>query len=399
MEQLSNEGTRSAIYGVRKGRHANNCIFFSWDDAKVHVFNYPDAEYQGFDINGLQDAADYVNESNNDNDKEISEQSASISTSTATATATATTTNRKRRRQELNAAAGSSNSKNPPKPWIAMFDHLKQFRVQHGSFHVCSTDAEQKPLRRWIAEQRLQYKKYKLGNSKSFMTETKLKMLTDIGYDLESNPRSNLAESEKQGKKWDEMFASLQQYKETNGTVDIIRSVTKESSGDEQTLYNWIAIQRLEYRKLAKSQTSRLTASRIQKLNDAGFSFAKRPAYLKWQDRMDQLHEYKAKHGNLQIPVTDPELGEFVARQRVEHTKYLEGNKCVGMNAARERELSALGFVFCVGKRVPMERGVEDKKTWDERFQDLVSYKAEFLDTLVPQQSGLGEWVHKVRLG
>ena len=119
---------------------------------------------------------------------------------------------------------------------------------------------------------------------------------------------------------------------------------------------------------------------------------------MKWEDRMVQLRKYKENHGHLRIPVTDPELGEFVGRTRVEYTKYLEGNMNVGMtNEARAKELANLGFLFSVGKRVPVEQRSKSRKTWEERYEDLKNFKSQFGHMLVPQQTGLGEWVHKQR--
>jgi hypothetical protein len=68
------------------------------------------------------------------------------------------------------------------------------------------------------------------------------------------------------------------------------------------------------------------------------------------------------------------------------------------MNEMRVKELTDLGFVFLIGKRVTIERRMTKRKTWDERFQELIEFKEEYAHTLVPQHSvcGLGEWVHQV---
>jgi len=193
--------------------------------------------------------------------------------------------------------------------------------------------------------------------------------------------------------RWEENFAVLLQNKELTGSVNVKRIP------ENKVLYNWIMSQRVEYKKLASDGRSKLTAAKIQRLNDVGFSFAKRPKYLKWDDRLEQLKEYKAKHGHLKIPINDAMLGEFAGRQRSEYTKFLEGKKDIGMNAMRVQELKDLGFVFLLGKRVPIERRMTKRKTWDERFQELIEFREEYGHTLVPQHSvcGLGEWVHQQR--
>ena len=140
-----------------------------------------------------------------------------------------------------------------------------------------------------------------------------------------------------------------------------------------------------------------MTALRLQQLNDTGFIFNPRSKYVKWEERIEQLKLFKSINGHLRVPVTDSELGEFVARQRVEYAKYMEGRPTVGMNKNRAADLEELGFVFQAGKRRAMENRAPNK-TWDERFADLMQFKSMYGHTLVPQSNtGLGEWVHKQR--
>lgn len=140
-----------------------------------------------------------------------------------------------------------------------------------------------------------------------------------------------------------------------------------------------------------------MTARKLQQLNDIGFSFNPRSRYHKWEERMQQLRQFKQENGHLRVPVTNPELGEFVARQRMEYAKYTDGDTSVCMDKERAQELADLGFVFQAGKRRALDQR-KPRKTWDERFDELMQFKDTHRHTLVPQSSmGLGEWVHKQR--
>ena len=302
----------------------------------------------------------------------------------------------RKRQREAGRTAFRLSDKPPARPWQNMYDSLKDHKEQTGSLYIDPKDKEMSTLRRWVSEQRHQFKQYR-NHKKHFMTPSKIKALMKIGFDfmekgkhsLKSKTRPKDSPSEK---KWEDMFNALMQFKEMNGTVDV------KKGQDDKLLYNWVMGQRIEYKKLANGETCKLTAAKIQKLNDIGFNFVKRPRYLKWDDRIEQLNEFKAKHGHLKIPMNDPLLGEFASRQRTEYTKYLEGNKNIGMNEDREKQLTDLGFVFLVGKRVPMERRMAKRRSWDERFLELTVFKEENGHTLVPQHAdnGLGEWVHQV---
>lgn len=304
----------------------------------------------------------------------------------------------RKRQREADRTAFRLSDKPPARPWQNMYDSLKEHKEQTGSLYIDPKDKELSTLRRWVSEQRHQFKQYR-NHKKHFMTPSKIKALMRIGFDFMEKGKHSLRSRTRPmkdtplEKKWEDMFNALMRFKEMNGTVDV------KKGQDDKLLYNWVMGQRIEYKKLANGEICKLTAAKIQKLNDIGFNFVKRPRYLKWEDRIEQLMEFKAKHGHLKIPMNDTMLGEFASRQRAEYTKYLEGCTNIGMNEAREKQLTDLGFVFLVGKRVPLERRMAKRKSWDERFQELSAFKEENGHSLVPQhaENGLGEWVHQQR--
>jgi hypothetical protein len=70
---------------------------------------------------------------------------------------------------------------------------------------------------------------------------------------------------------------------------------------------------------------------------------------------------------------------------------------CV-LSDSPQNDLIEVGFVFRAGK-TPNWKTLE-RKTWDDRFRELLAFKEEHGHTLVPQLSGpLGGWVKDQRTG
>jgi len=92
---------------------------------------------------------------------------------------------------------------------------------------------------------------------------------------------------------------------------------------------------------------------RIADLNELGFVFqaGKRlnlpPKHLQknWDERFEELLQYKETHGHCVVPQSTPGLGEWVHRQRKDY-KALRADKPTRMTAARAIKLQDVGFVF-----------------------------------------------------
>jgi len=105
-----------------------------------------------------------------------------------------------------------------------------------------------------------------------------------------------------------------------------------------------------------------------------------------WEQRLNQLIEYKEEKGNTNVPVRTKSLGSWVKRQR-------ELFKKGELSDDRINRLNEVGFQF-EGKR----GGVHKDLQWEKRFDELVAYKEEKGDTKVPRPLGkLGSWVRRQR--
>lgn len=168
------------------------------------------------------------------------------------------------------------------------------------------------------------------------------------------------------------------------------------------TLPPFIKILQKEYRKFKEGDPkSRLTAELVVKLLDIGFVFERREKFLTFEERMEQLREFKAQHGHCKVKTNHPELGQWTSKMRREYREYTEGEGKQRISSEtmekRIRELQEVGFVFQAGKRITLPPK-HLQKSWEERFEELMQFKAENGHCVVPQSTpGLGEWVHRQR--
>ena len=102
---------------------------------------------------------------------------------------------------------------------------------------------------------------------------------------------------------------------------------------------------------------------------------------------------YEQRFGDCSVPTQwkeNPQLGAWVANQRhLQKVSKLSGEK--------ERLLTELGFVWA--QQRSSTRGAN--REWNERFDELVQYKAKHGDCKVPtrweENRGLGVWVSNQR--
>ena len=71
-----------------------------------------------------------------------------------------------------------------------------------------------------------------------------------------------------------------------------------------------------------------------------------------WETRYQQLIEYKAEHGDCNVPMRkdDPQLGEWVGQQRKQYKAKKEGKKAA-ITEERIQKLDGLGFTWQLRKR------------------------------------------------
>ena len=91
-----------------------------------------------------------------------------------------------------------------------------------------------------------------------------------------------------------------------------------------------------------------MTEERIREFESMGFEWATRKTDLAsiWNERVEQLCEYKVQFGHCVVPVkypVNPKLGKWVSKQRQNYKVYWEG-KPSDMTEQRIQELERVEF-------------------------------------------------------
>merc|ERR1712071_435051 len=133
------------------------------------------------------------------------------------------------------------------------------------------------------------------------------------------------------------------------------------------SLFLWVKVQRREYKKYLKKESTGMTDKRFQSLKKMGFVFDS--LEHSWQKMFQQLKEYVERHGDGNVPTGykgNPILAIWVRTQRKNYKLWMQRRRNVGssgLNPERIKRLEALGFVW----------NVWDAR-WKERFEELVDF-------------------------
>jgi len=129
-------------------------------------------------------------------------------------------------------------------------------------------------------------------------------------------------------------------------------------------------------------KNGKLSPARKAKLDEIGFEWNTLDS--QWEERCNELLAYKAEYGDMLVPQKWPSgLGSWVSQQKLYASN---GN----LSGERRKKLDDIGF--------PWENR-KPKADWDDRFNELLAYKAEHGNFDVPRSwpTGLGNWVGNQR--
>ena len=203
-----------------------------------------------------------------------------------------------------------------------------------------------------------------------------------------SHAQAFLAELEASGKvltkrdeKWWARFEELEEYKREHGDCNVPHKYKANPQ-----LVTWVSTQRTFYRK------KHLSSQRVEALEKIGFEWARPKGGAaewvrggrelddnRWWKRVGELKEYKEAHGDCNVPhkyKANPQLAIWVMNQRDYYDRLIDENwkQRPGITKERIEALNEIGF----------EWRLRDRREWDERYDELVAYKEQHGDTLVP---------------
>eukprot|EP00978_Attheya_sp_CCMP212_P006714 scaffold15573_cov69-Attheya_sp.AAC.1 len=255
--------------------------------------------------------------------------------------------------------------------WNQRFQELVDFKKINGHTNkvnghtnvpICSGQ-----LGTWISNQRTHHRCLKEGKH-SPLTIDRCEKLERIGFEF--NYWAAKFSS------WDQRFQELVDYKKING-----HTIVPTRSGQ---LGTWISNQRTQYTLLQEGKDSLLTIEKCEKLESIGFEFKCRATYSAWNQRFQDLVDYKKINGHTNVPTHSGRLGSWITKQRT-HYRYIKEGKDSPLTIDNREKLESIGFEFkCRPTCSP----------WNQRFQELVDFKKINGHTNVRTHSGpLGRWV------
>jgi len=151
---------------------------------------------------------------------------------------------------------------------------------------------------------------------------------------------------------WNQRFEELREYKKVHGNCDVPSKYTLN-----KPLGYWVKHQRTHYSKKKDGLKTPLTNERIRALESIGFRWRlapprSMPPRIPWEDRLEELKQYKAEHGDCHVPQhysKNKSLGEWVSTQRKQYKLYMKG-EASSMTRSRALALQEIGFKWSIGR-------------------------------------------------
>jgi hypothetical protein len=251
--------------------------------------------------------------------------------------------------------------------WMEKFEKLKEFKIKYGHCEIGLIESEGSDLFPWITLQRSKLSRGELRPERKVMLDA-------IGFNWSSEVTDH---------KWKEMYEQLKKYHAENDNAD----VPHKWEGDPK-LAAWVSYQR------QRRKNNSLSDEQICLLDEVGFTWKSRDVGT-WEDRLEDLAKFKAKHGHCDVPFEYPEipkLGQFVNNTRNQRR---DGK----LSADRIAKLEALGFAWSSSKYRIGEDGMN--AAWKSRFDELRHYKQTYGNCEVPsnwkENTPLANWVSAQR--
>ena len=332
-------------------------------------------------------------------------------------------------------------------------EQLKEFKAQFGHCNVNIRYKANPTLGKWCNNMREQYKLYcrktKLeqegrdAEAKQLprcpMNAERVRLLEEVGFQWSTNRVGGFDEA------WDRRLEELKQYKQTNGNCDVPNGYKENpklaewvhrqrcqyvSMKDREKTGETIAEQKLrvhlehQQKKKGKSVTPSPTVAAVvarskkdpNRNNVMEETIRKRMAILEkmgflfkvkdniWMQRLQELKDYKAEHGDCGVPITyppNPTLGRWVHTQRHqeklrrEHRTDAKKSSKSTMTDERFALLDAIGFNWEV--RAGTKGGVMKPPhlySWEDRFEELRGFYQTTGHCIVPADHNpyLNEW-------
>jgi hypothetical protein len=139
---------------------------------------------------------------------------------------------------------------------------------------------------------------------------------------------------------WREQFEQLVAFKRVHGHCNVPKR--------QGSLGFWVQRQRAQKRKLDENRclTTALWVKREKKLASIGFEWGRRRVAVSWEQRFQELVDYKRVHGDIHVPSwKENTLSRWINEQRYVYRQKEKGER-TAMTVERQKKLESIGFVW-----------------------------------------------------
>lgn len=187
----------------------------------------------------------------------------------------------------------------------------------------------------------------KSSSTSSDTSRSEFPMIGDTTTTSSTSPSSSTTTFRiNQTEQWYQRYLEMVKFRETHG-----HCLVPLNWPNNPSLAHWVKRQRHQYRAKKERKHSTLTAERERLLEELGFVWDSHASG--WEERLNELRDFKDKHGHCRVPKTyaeNPQLAIWVKCQRRQFKLYSEG-KDSNMTNERIHKLKRLGFVFTPRKQ------------------------------------------------
>ena len=278
------------------------------------------------------------------------------------------------------------------------FEELKAYKAKHGHCTVNKNTGDDKPLGRWCSKVRRSMHRIKNNEAPLIagFSEDHIKRLEAIGF-------GKVKKQKKSYSLFEQRLEELEAYKAKHGHCDV-----NNTKGDNKPLGRWCSQVRRSMQRIMNNQAPPITGlseDNIKRLEDIGFDWKvnnkqKKLHGMSFEERLEELETYKAKHGHCNVNKTigdNKPLGAWCSRVR-RSMQRIKNNRApiiaAGFSEDNIKRLEAIGFDWKVKKQAHV-------MSFEERLEELETYKAKHGHCTVNKNTGddkpLGAWCSRVR--
>ncbi|GFH61705.1 hypothetical protein CTEN210_18181 [Chaetoceros tenuissimus] len=206
--------------------------------------------------------------------------------------------------------------------WDGKFQELYEHKSKHGHCNVPTKkyggDTNHSPstfqLGNWVRYQRTQYSLMLKGLANN-LTKDQIQQLDSIGFNQKSQTKTD-ANNLSENKKWHDQFDLLKQCKKEHGHCDVHASYAPNES-----LKNWVQMQRTQYSYMVNGFTTKLTKKRCDLLESIGFNWSSKGK----NQTVKQIEESKINaNADERMPI---EASDNVSQQKTTGKRKMEPRK------------------------------------------------------------------------